>query len=202
MLAGAYSSYVIIAKQQQRVSAFAEVQESGIPTIRLLSRDLRMTGRIAYDANMDPAIGAITTPITITDSGDACCDTLQITYDDGNDVRNRVTYFTQVRTNPARNALYMDVENWDVASSSWTTVTDGAIVTDYVEDFQAEGSDLNGSSNPQIEDVAFVIRSINTKAQSSVYERPDHIIGNYDFSFDDNFHRDEFTATINIKNLR
>lgn len=202
VLAGAYASYTIVGQQQYRVSAMSEVQSAGMPTVRLIARDLRMAGRVAMDANLDPVFGIISTPITITDSGDACCDSIEIIYDKDSTERRRITYDIQARTNPDRNAMYMDIDLWDDASSSWTSDISDALVTDYVEDFQVEGSDLNSDGNPMIVDIALILRSKSSLSKSNLYERPDQIIGNYDFSFNDNIYRDEFTMTVNIKNLR
>lgn len=206
IIAGGYTSYVVISKQYQRISAFSEVQQAGIPTVRIISRDLRMAGRVAMDTNVDPVYGSIATPVSITDSGDACCDSLTIIYDKDSTVnpqRCQITYSVQPRTNPARNALYMTVTTLfsDVGDPC---LGDGStsLVTDYVDDIQFVGSDNNISGNPQIVDMSLIQRSRSILNNTQTYTRPAQTIGNYNFSFTDNFHRDEFTATINIKNLR
>jgi len=206
IIAGGYTSYVIIAKQYQRLSSFSEVQQAGIPTVRIISRDLRMAGRVAMDTNVEPVYGAITTPIAITDSGYACCDSITIIYDRDSTVnpqRCQITYSIQPRTNPTRNALYMTVTTLlsDVGDAC---TGDGAtsLVTDYVDDIQFVGSDNNTSGNPQIVDMSLIQRSRSVLNSTQTYTRPAQTIGNYNFSFTDNFHRDEFSTTINIKNLR
>ncbi len=200
VLAGAYSSYIVISKQNERVRAFAEVQQAGMPTIQLIARDLRMAGREALDSDLDSVFGTITTPITITDSGDACCDTVEIIYDKSSTERRKVTYYTGARTNPTRTALYMDIDLWDGAS--WDSSVSQSLVSDYVDDFQLEGSDDDANGNPMIVDVAVVLRSKSSLGVDTEYTRPDQVIGNYNFDFNDKYHRDVFTMTVNIKNLR
>ncbi len=200
IMLGTIAANVLISKQYERISAFAEVQEMGIPSIRILSRDLRMAGYKALDSDLESTYGAITTPITITDSGDACCDSVAIIYDRDTTTRERYTYHVEARTNPSRNALYVDIENWDGAA--WTATTSDALVADYIEDMQLSGSDLDSSGNPRIVDVFFVFRSRSKLVQDVSYSKPSETIGNYNFSFTDKYYRDEFSATINIRNLR
>jgi hypothetical protein len=207
IIAGGYTSFVILSKQYSRISAFSEVQQAGIPSVRIISRDLRMAGRIAMDTNVDPVYGAIANPITITDSGNACCDSITIVYDKDsivNPQRCQITYDVQARTNPDRNALYMTVTTLFSDAGDLCLGDNGspALVADYIEDLQFEGSDNNTNGNPQIVDMSIIARSQSTLTSTNTYTRPAQTIGNYNFSFTDNFHRDEFTATVNIKNLR
>lgn len=201
ILAGTYAAFNIVAKQYDRDIGFVEVQEMGIPTLRLISRDLRMAGYKALDANLESDYGAITTPIAITDSGDACCDVLQVIYDRSTTDRRRITYYTGARTNPVtRNALYMDVETWN--GSSWDVSINQSLVADYIEDFQAVGSDNDGSGNPRIVDIVLIIRGVTAQKSAINYTKPAYLPGNYNLTANDLYHRDEFHATINIKNLR
>ncbi|PIR39384.1 MAG: hypothetical protein COV35_02385 [Alphaproteobacteria bacterium CG11_big_fil_rev_8_21_14_0_20_39_49] len=206
IIAGGYTSFVVLSKQYSRVSAFSEVQQAGIPSIRIISRDLRMAGRVAMDTNVDPVYGAIANPITITDSGNACCDSITVIYDKDSTVnpqRCQITYDIRPRTNPARNALYMTVTTL-LSDAGDPCLGDGAtsLVADYIEDLQFVGSDNNSNGDPQLVDVSIIARSQSTLSSTNTYTRPDQTIGNYNFSFTDNLHRDEFTTTINIKNLR
>ncbi|MDX1949080.1 MAG: hypothetical protein SFT90_01105, partial [Rickettsiales bacterium] len=81
VLLGAYSAYTIVAEQFKRNNLISEIRDFAMPTIRLISRDLRLAGYKEVDANVESTMGNIETPITITDSGtSACCDSLQIVY--------------------------------------------------------------------------------------------------------------------------
>jgi prepilin-type N-terminal cleavage/methylation domain-containing protein len=215
VLAGSYTSFVIIANQYQRVSAFSEVQAMGIPTIKLLQRDLRMAGRIFMDDDIEPVYGSIATPVTITDSGNACCDSISIIYDrdDSTDPLNiksqrcQLDYTVSSRTTNSvtRNALYLTVTTLFTSDAvAYNCTGDGAttLVADYIDDLQFVGSDLDSNGNPMIVDVSMIVHSKNKMAKTVAYTKPTETIGNYSFTANDNYHRDEFTATVNIRNLR
>lgn len=205
VIAGGYTSYVIIAKQYERVSAFSEVQQAGIATIKMISRDLRMAGRETMNANVDPVYGSIVTPIVINDSVNTCCgDTLTIVYDKNSVASQRcqITYLIKSKTTGGitRNALFMNVLT--LAGAVCTGSGQESLVADFVDDMQVVGSDPDTNGNPRIVDISLIMRSQSTLPTTSTYTRPLQTVGNWDFSFTDNFHHDEFTATVNIKNLR
>ncbi|MCD6035890.1 MAG: hypothetical protein K0R63_1631 [Rickettsiales bacterium] len=200
ILAATVASYIVVARQYARVSVFTEVQETGVPTIHFLQRDIRMAGRIAMDDDMNPAQGAITTPIALVDSGNACCDEITIIYDKDEDTQLRVRYYVDDR--PDRSALFMDRDLWNSGTASWVNTASGALVADYVEDFQLVGSDANSNGIPRIIEVSLVIRSKRQQTAAEAYTKPTYTVGNYALSVTDRYYRDEFNATINIRNLR
>lgn len=201
VIAGVYASYVVVSRQHTVLSAYAEVQEAGIPTLRYISKDLLMAGYRAVDDELESVFGAINIPINITDSGNACCDTLQIIYDEDINTRYRITYFIAPRNDPDRNALYMDRETWDGAA--WNSNIDDSLVSDYIEDFQVVVSETNGSGQPTLIDLSMIFRNKKPLQRPAFdYDKPDYDVGNYAFSANDSYHRDEFNATLNIKNLR
>jgi prepilin-type N-terminal cleavage/methylation domain-containing protein len=200
ILAACYASYTMVSNEYNRISAFAETQENGVAVLQLISRDLRMAGYKALNASMNSPFGKITTPIAITDSGNMCCDSVKIIYDKSTILRQRVSYYTLPRVGPARNALYMDVETWDGAT--WTLVTSQSLVTDYIEDFQLLGSQLNSDGNPAMIDLSIVMRSKTPLSKAVTYSKPTYDTGNYTLNTNDIFHRDNFSGTINIRNLR
>jgi prepilin-type N-terminal cleavage/methylation domain-containing protein len=205
VIAGAYTSYVIIAKQYERVSTFSEVQQAGIATIQMITRDLRMAGRETMDASINPVYGSIPTPISIVDSGNACCDSITIVYDKNSVAAQRcqIRYSIQSRTTGGitRNALFMTVTTLAGAACTGSGLVP-SLVADYVDDMQIVGSDNDTSGNPRIVDISLIMRSQSVLPRTTTYTRPAQIVGNWNFNFNDNFHRDEFTATVNIKNLR
>lgn len=207
ILAGTYTASVIVAKQYERISAFSQVQEMGIPTLKMLSRDLRMAGHTALDeTTATSTYSTITTPITITDSGNACCDSVTIVYDKDTTTRNSYTYSVALRTaatatTPAKYALYLTVLSWNGAAWVATTTTN-ALVADYIEDLQFVGSDNDSSGNPRIVDVFMMFRSSSMLPANVTFTKPAQTKGNYDYNVTDRYHRDEFSATINIKGLR
>lgn len=206
VIAGGYTSYVIIAKQYERISAFSEVQQAGIATIKMMSRDLRMAGRETMNANVDPVYGSIVTPIVINDSDNTCCDTLTIVYDKNSVASQRcqITYSVAPRTTGGitRNALYMTVATLNGAACTGSGTA--SLVADFVDDMQILGSDPDTNGNPRIVDVSLIMRSQSVLPRTTTYTRPTGTVGNWNWGnqFTDNFHRDEFTATVNIKNLR
>ena len=200
LLAAVYSSYTVVSRQYRTITAMAEVQEAGIPAIRLVSRDLRMAGYMALDANLQSGFGSINNPIVVTDSGNACCDRLEIIYDINLTTRYRTTYYTQARTNPARNALYVDRENWN--GLAWSAVTTQSLVADYIEDFQVVTGATNSLGAPTIADISMIFRNKNSIPRPArSYTRPTYNVGNFNLTANDSFHRDEFFSTVYIRNL-
>ncbi len=200
ILGASYTSYSLIAQQYETLSSKSEIQEMGLPTLNILTRDLRMAGYKALDTSLDSFYGKIDAPVDITDSGDACCDTIRIVYDTDLTTRLRTTYRVATRSNPTRNALFMDRESWD--GNVWNSLTSGALVADYVEDFQVVGADFNLDGEPQLIDLSLVIRSKHALAKTYTYQKASYSPGNYTMDITGNFMREEFTATINLRNIR
>lgn len=200
ILAAIYASYLIVARQYTRLVAIAEVQDSGVPVLNLLMRDIRMAGYKAVDTNMQSPFGAIATPISITDSGNACCDSITVIYDKDTATRQRIIYSVQPQTNPTRNVLYMSKANWD--GTAWITNVNLAPVADYIEDLQFIGSNPDINGNPRLVDMSMVFRSKTQQAQNYTYQKPVYNIGNYALAATDPFYRDDFSATVKIRNIR
>ncbi len=209
VIAGTFAANVIVAKQYERICAFSQTLEMAIPSMNLIVRDLRMAGNTALDANANSPFGAISIPITITDSGNACCDAIQIIYDTDPATRKRISYFVAVRhaaqiingvNFPAENGLYMQVETW--TGADWNVSTANSLVADYIEDLQFKGLDPDTNGNPRIVDMFTLFRSKSLLPQNATYTKPPQTVGNYNYSFTDRYYRDTFSATINIRNLR
>lgn len=199
LLAAIYASYLIASRQYTRLVAISEVQEAGIPVLNLLIRDIRMAGHRAVDNAMQSPYGAID-PIVLTDSGDACCDALTITYDKDISTRQRVSYFVQARTNPTRNVLYMSRASWN--GTNWIADVTQTPVVDYIEDLQFLGLDPDLNGNPRMVDISMVFRSKTPQLQNYTYQKPDYNVGNYSLTVTDQFYRDDFSATVKVRNLR
>lgn len=201
VLAATYSSYLIVARQYQRISAFGEVQEVGIPAINIVARDIRMAGHRALDNDLIAPFGAITDPIIITDNGTACCDEVEIVYDLDTANRQRIRYHVEPRV--GRDALYMDRDDWNGAA--WIPSVTDSLVADYIEDFQLVGADLNSNGDPTLVDVSMRFRNRNVIPGAAItYNEPAYYdldtVDNYTVT--DNYYRDEFNITISIRNLR
>lgn len=202
VIAGAYASYMVIAIQFDRNSGQSEISDLAIPTVKILEKNLRMTGFRYVNDDIESTWGAISTPITITDSGSVCCDSFNIIYDTvvgTTATRKRFNYYISARSNPTRNALYMDVEEWD--GSSWTTTDTAILVSDYIEDFQIEGESNNDAGFPTLIHLNMTFRSRYKTSSSSTFTKSDFGTGNRSFSITDNYQREEFETSIRLRNL-
>jgi len=201
VLGAAYSSYFVIAHQHSLLAARSQIQESALPTLHLLERHTRSAGLIAMDSNLDPVFSSIADPIVITDSNNACCDQLRITYDlsDGT-AREQVTFFVMPRTAPVRNALFMDIDQWN--GVSWTNTVNDALVVDYVDDFQAEISSFTLTGRPKTIDLSMILHSPIVLNAPRTFTKPSYNVGNFDFTATENFFRDAFQTTVYIRNTQ
>jgi prepilin-type N-terminal cleavage/methylation domain-containing protein len=200
VLAGAYASYSVVSGQFNRNSAISEIRDFAVPTIKILTRDLRMAGYRAVDSNIESTYARINPPISITDVNAACCDSFSVIYDKALDNRIRVSYFVANRNNPTRNALYMDIDQWN--GTSWINQVNDAIVADYVEDFQIAGRNNNSSGFPTIIDLNIVFRSKNKTTGTNTFTKPAYSFGNNNgYSITDNHLRESFDYTIRLRNI-
>lgn len=199
VLAGTYASYNVVGTQFQKNDANSEMRNSAIPTLKILGRDIRSAGYKAVDSNMESSFGRIATPIEITDSGNACCDSLQIIFDKDTSTRKKYTYFISTRSNPTRNALFLNIDNY--VSGAWQASVINDVVADYVEDFQVVGSDNNSNGFPTIIDISIVLRSKTASINTQVFTKPTGSVGNYSYNFTDNYLREEYSTTIILRNL-
>lgn len=201
VLAGAYVSFSIVAKQHNKNSAIGDLNDFATPTLKILTRDIRMAGFKAVDTDIESDYGRIDNPFVITDSGTICCDSFQLIYDKSTTERLKITYRVAPKTNDTtRNALYMDVEQYQ-SSGTWIDVITSAIVADYVEDFQIEAVKTNAAGEPTLVNLNIVFRSRNKTNSPSTFQKADYSTGNYDFSITDNYLRDEFETSIYLRNL-
>lgn len=200
VLAGVYASYLAVADQYEKNSATSEIRDFAMPTIKFITRDLRMAGFRSVNSSIESTYGRIDNPVTITDTGTAsCCDSLSIIYDRDFTTRLRITYFVMQRTNPARGALYMDVEAYD--GSAWIIQTNDAIVTDYVEDFQVVGSNLNSLGQPRLVNFNLIFRSRDKVKTTQAFTKSAYGSGNFIFTANDNYIRDEFETSVMLRNI-
>lgn len=200
VLAGAYASYSVIANQFQRTSGVSDIRDFAIPTITIISRDLRMAGFRSVDSNIESTYSKIDPPIQITDVAGACCDSFWVAYDKSSTQRVKVSYFVAARTNPARNALFLNVDQWD--GNTWNNITSNAIVADYVEDFQVVGSSNNQAGYPTLVSFDIVFRSRNKNQIPVTFTKSAYGSGNNNsYSTTDNYLREEFDTSVILRNL-
>ncbi len=204
VLAATYASYVTISKQYNRIAAISEVQNNGNGALNFVTRQIRMAGYIFYDDNMLSKFGSITTPVALTDSGDSiCCDSITIIYDQSADIRLKKEFYvaTKTDTNPRiRNALYVKTSTWN--GTSWDISPNSDLVADFIDNFQVIGKNPNSSGIPTIIDISMTFESKTALDKTYSFTSPNYNAGNYIYSANDKYYRDNFYGTIKIKNLQ
>jgi len=229
ILAATYASYAIVSREYDRISKIYNVDQFAVPALEMVVRDVRMAGYVAVDNNMNPINGlfsspiavpaplATSLPIVINDSGNKCCDSVTVEYDDNSTVppqRKQVKYYTLPRG--TRNALYMDIAispdgvTWP--PSPGTTLTTQTLVTDYVVDFQVNPSQFISDTLPQVIDIEIVTEAQNdglvtlnpfiNPSYNDLNNTPPGSCCNYEYNFTDNRNRDVFVSTVYLRNIK
>lgn len=80
-LATLYASYDIIQKQYTKIRDVSVLHQGGRNIMEMIKRDIRMAGFTYRDDTGKITYGAITEPITVSDSANMCCDAIEVTYD-------------------------------------------------------------------------------------------------------------------------
>ncbi len=88
VVAAAYASYAVVSGYYEKLSDMANLQDTGRQSLYMIVRDIRMAGYEHYAYNKatktyESEYGSVSESIKITDSGDACCDGIDVTYDLG-----------------------------------------------------------------------------------------------------------------------
>ena len=102
-LASLYVAYDIIERRYTKLRETTIIQQTGRSVLRIIERDIRIAGFRYQDDTGSFVFGDLTNPLTITDSGDACCDQIVILYDrhdelSGNTDRVQVRYWVEPHT--------------------------------------------------------------------------------------------------------
>jgi prepilin-type N-terminal cleavage/methylation domain-containing protein len=208
VLAGAYSSYLIVARQFDKNRSVSEIRDMAIPTITILSRDLRMAGSKYVDGDIESTFGRIDNPIVINQNPIGNFDSFSIVFDRRvedpvtlavDTVRTRKTYYVQARTNPIRNALYLDIEVWD--GVAWVASDNAILVSDYIESFKIEGENNNDDGFPTLVHFNLVFRSKDKLATSDAFVKAEYGVGGSLINVTDNYRREEFESSVYLRNL-
>ena len=204
VILGAVTSYNVISDQYQQNKQVNDIRNFAVPTMRFLAREIRMAGYKHVDEDIESDFGRIDNPIVITDAENACCDSIQIVYDrelpSRQVERYRKTYYTMKETDPfVRFRLFVDIERWQ--SGNWQPSQEGQVVSDYLEDFQVEGSQLNSQGFPTLLDVNIVFKSKNKIKETQDFEKSDYAAGNNNFELSDRIKREEFEMSLYLRYL-
>ncbi|SVE10660.1 uncharacterized protein METZ01_LOCUS463514, partial [marine metagenome] len=142
VIAGAYSSFILVANQHDKIKDVADMQGSGRGAMRIMERDIRMAGFTWRDNQAKVIYGSIATPVTVTDSGNSCCDSISVVYDyhdesDNSTERVSIRYWVESYTGSkgTRGRLY---RKRDIVLPTPKAGTKD-VVADYVEDLQFPG---------------------------------------------------------------
>lgn len=199
VLAGAYATYTALGRVQQVQQARAQVQGTLTPTLNFLARHVRQAGFTLLDDMLDPVNGTMPAAIAITDSGNACCDSLTLLMDD-EDAGNRRRIRFYVLPHNGENALFMDIE--ELSGGAWNMAEEAALVATRIDDFQAEIIATGASGLPKTVTLSLVAYSRRELAQNRAYDRPDWLPGNYDFTRNDRYLRNHMMLTVSARNVK
>ncbi len=147
VIAGAYGSYDIVAKQYEKIEDVSAMHTASRSILRMLKRDIQMAGFEWRDSSGVKPFATISGAYTVVDSQNSCCDKITVIYDDenrvtGKTVRVKITY--SVATYNDRKRLYRQRDVILPLGSARTGAK--AVLADYVEDLQFTNPDSNTES--------------------------------------------------------
>ena len=144
-ITAAYSSYQLVADQYAKNTDLSDMHATGRSIMAIIKRDIRMAGFEYRDDNGVKVNGGIPNPLVIKDSGNACCDSAEITYDYYDEYskkleRRKISYYTKPYSNNKgnRNRLYKKVDILDKSNSVIRAGSEQPMA-DFIEDFQVIG---------------------------------------------------------------
>ena len=145
-ITAAYSSYQLVADQYAKNTDLSDMHATGRSIMAIIKRDIRMAGFEYRDDNGVKVNGGIPNPLVIKDSGNACCDSAEITYDYYDEYskkleRRKISYYTKPYSNNKgnRNRLYKKVDILDKSNSVIRAGSEQPMA-DFIEDFQLVGT--------------------------------------------------------------
>ena len=204
-LAGLLVAYDLVDKQYSKIRDISTVRQAGGNVLRVLERDLRMTG-FAYRTDSGViTFGEITTPITVVDSGANCCDEMTVIYDRhdeaaGTTDRVRIRYWVKsyTGTKGTRGRLFKQVNILAPAPSISTGPEE--VMADFIEDLQI----VRAGTSPKPDQLIEIYLALRTSAEydrNVAYQREGHFPGNSDISRDDGYRRSGFSTSVALRNL-
>jgi hypothetical protein len=140
-----YASYEMVATQYKKNMDVADMHTSGRAIMRIIERDIRMAGFEYRDKDAKVTYGTISSPLTIKDSGNKCCDEVTVIYDYFDEEskkaeRIRIRYWAGPHTSNKgfRHRLYKQKDilgrNKKILANPKLGTKD--VMADYIEDFQ------------------------------------------------------------------
>jgi prepilin-type N-terminal cleavage/methylation domain-containing protein len=145
IIAATYASYDLVATQYKKNMDVADMHTSGRAIMRIIERDIRMAGFEYRDKDAKVTYGSISSPLTIKDSGNKCCDEVTVIYDYFDEYtkkaeRIRIRYWAEPHTSNkgSRHRLYKQKDilgqNKKILAKPKLGTKD--VMADYIEDLQ------------------------------------------------------------------
>lgn len=209
--AGAYSLYSSLNHENKFFIMMKELITNNRTILKMMEFDLKMAGYM----DQDSINGQLTDPIKIMDSGNICCDQIEIKYDLNKATRLKIKYETGVSGNNIslfKTKLIKNGINW--SDSNNLGGYSKQIVSQNIEDLQFEI--IVG----EVKDSAFLNPCVGTGCEISIIEiyllskssypilqiskqfsKSNHYPGNYFFSTNDKFLRKDSFLRMRTRNI-
>ena len=153
IVSATYASYELIANQYKKNADITELHSSGRSIMQMIEREVRMAGFEYRDANGTITYGGVSTPLVIKDSGNKCCDEVDLIYDKVNEAldwkgrlvsssvdRIKIRFWAEAHTSNKgdRFRLYKQktILGRNNALLSNPIVVNREVMADYIEDLQ------------------------------------------------------------------
>jgi len=154
IIIASYASYEMVATQYKKNMDVADMHTSGRAIMRIIERDIRMAGFEYRDKDAKITYGTISSPLTIKDSGNKCCDEVTVIYDYFDEdtkkaERIRIRYWAEPHTSNkgSRHRLYKQKDilgqNKKILAKPKLGTKD--VMADYIEDLQIVNVEYGGN---------------------------------------------------------
>jgi hypothetical protein len=149
----------MVATQYKKNMDIADMHTSGRAIMRIIERDIRMAGFEYRDKDAKITYGTISSPLTIKDSGNKCCDEVTVIYDYFDEEskkaeRVRIRYWAEPHTSNkgSRYRLYKqkDILGQNKKIIAKPKLGTKEVMADYIEDLQLVGLDTSTSNGGYI----------------------------------------------------
>ena len=154
IIAATYASYEMVATQYKKNMDIADMHTSGRAIMRIIERDIRMAGFEYRDKDAKVTYGTISSPLTIKDSGNKCCDEVTVVYDYYDEEakkteRIRIRYWAEAYTSNkgSRHRLYKqkDILGQNKKILTKPKLGNKEVMADFIEDLQL--TNTSGANN-------------------------------------------------------
>ena len=182
IIGATYASYEMVATQYKKNIDIADMHTSGRAIMRIIERDVRMAGFEYRDKDAKVTYGTISSPLTIKDSGNKCCDEVTVVYDYYDEAskkaeRLRIRYWAEAYSSN-KGTRYRLYKQKDILGRNGSVLTNPAlgrkeVMADYIEDlqFNPNTSSSSGSDIKTLNEAALIAREILKQIHSANKKR-------------------------------